>query len=212
MLYMRYKAYPIQIWFLDNDLEVSATLLPDKMLQKTILGCMQALIAARFYVYGIRSMRFHKYYFDKVRKVQTLDHLFPLWPFRKTPSFQKYGTQTSKWCRKCKEHYEYVKRYFGICLLEYESRFGKQHAVVKFEEWNDVDAPLVKIPEAHLSKVIVPWKVLPIKYRSRDILSGYRKYLKSILDRDGGVKVGDYTGRDIPEFLLEESVLSQHMI
>lgn len=211
MIYMRLKTYPIQIWFLDSDMQLSAQQLPDKLLSKTILGCMQALVAARLYCNGIRSMRFYKYYFDKARKDETMDKLFPLWPFSKKPSFQQYGSQASKWCRKCKEHLEFVQEYMRICLEEHLLRFSKEHAVSKFLEWNAVDAPLLNVPEAHLKKIIVPWKVLPPKFRSKDIYSGYKKQLKSVLDKDGGVKIGDYTRRDIPEFLLEESTMSEHM-
>lgn len=208
---MRPKAYPIQIWFLDEDLTMSAQLLPDKQLSKTISGCMQALVTARMYVYGIRSNRFYKYYFDKARKAETMDKLFPLWPFSTKPSFQQFGSQASKWCRKCLEHYSYIRRYFSICLEEHEFRKGSPHATSTFVEWNDIDAPAISFPEAHLAKVHVPWKVLPPQFRSKDIESGYRKHLKHVLDRDGGVTIGAYTKRDIPEFLLQESIASEHL-
>lgn len=209
---MRPKTYPIQIWILDDDMIQSAQQLPDKQLSKTVLGCMQALVAARLYCNGIRSMRFYKYYFDKARKDETMDKFFPLWPFSNKPSFQQYGTQTSKWCRKCKEHFDFVQEYMRICLEEYLFRFAKEHAVSKFLEWNVVDAPSLKVPEAHLKRIVFPWKVLPPKFRSKDICAGYKKHLKSILDKDGGVQIGSYSKRDIPEFLLEESTLSEHML
>lgn len=157
-------------------------------------------------------MRFYKYYFDKARKDETMDKLFPLWPFSKKPSFQQYGTQTSKWCRKCKEHVDFVQEYMRCCLEEYLFRFSKEHAVSKFLEWNMIDAPQLNVPEAHLKKIVFPWKVIPPKYRSKDICLSYRKHLKNVVDKNGGVKIGDYTRRDIPEFLLEESVVSEHML
>ena len=99
-----------------------------------------------------------------------------------------------------------------ICLEEYLFRFAKEHVVAKFLEWNSIDAPILNIPEAHLKKIIFPWKVLPPKFRSKDICNGYKKHLKNILDKDGGVKIGAYTKRDIPDFLLEESTMSEHML
>jgi hypothetical protein len=62
------KRYPIQIFFLSEDLVESATWLSNKYLIKTITGCMQALVATRFYFIGIRSAKFYRYYFDKIRK------------------------------------------------------------------------------------------------------------------------------------------------
>lgn len=54
---------------------------------KSISGCMQALIATRFYFIGIRSKKFWSYFFDKVRKDETMDKFFPLWPLKQTPKF-----------------------------------------------------------------------------------------------------------------------------
>lgn len=45
---------------------------------------------------------------------------------------------------------------------------------------------------------------MPVKFRKKDILAGYRAYYKAIMINNG-VKADDFTARDIPEFLLDES-------
>lgn len=201
---MRRKQYPIQVWFLDADLHKSAQLLSDKMLVKTMYGCMQALVASYFYFIGIRSNTFYKHYFDKSHKKETLEKFFPMWPLKKTPSFNQYSSKISKWCRKCKEHFDYLTQYLSILNEEYEYRMQKQHETYRFVEWLQVDALQLKIPYAHLSKIVIEWKSLNPRYRSKDIIAGYRKQYKSVLS-NYDIKVDDFTRRDIPEWLLAKS-------
>lgn len=199
------KRYPIQIFFLSEDLVESATWLSNKYLIKSITGCMQALVATRFYFVGIRSAKFYKYYFDKCRKQETLDTFFPLWPLKQKPPFNNYSSKTSKWCRMCKEHYEYVKSYLQILLDEYTYRFNKEHGLTRFLEWENLDAPQLKIPEGHLKKIQIPWKNLNPKFRDKNIQLGYRKQYTAILN-NYDIKIDDFTKRDIPVFLITDNV------
>ena len=201
---MKVKRYPIQIWFLSDDLTESAKWLTDKLLNKSLTGCMTALVAARFYYIGIRSAKFYSYYFDKVRTDDTMEQFFPLWPLRQKPPFNQYQSKASKWCRQCLEHYEYVKTYMDILLQEYEYRNKKIHGLEKFLEWVEVDAPKLNIPKANISKIVIPWKVLNPKYRRKDIASGYRLQYKALLENDG-IKISDFKNRDIPDFLMPQN-------
>ena len=198
---MKHKTYPIQIWFLDEDFAKSAKYLNNKLLNKTIDGCYKALVSVYFYMYGIRSKKFYKYYFSKEHKKESLDRFFPCWPLRQLPSYAAYGTRTSKWCRKCKEHMDYISAYMEALCIEYEYRTGKAHGLHKFLEWMLVDAPKIKMPIGNLKKIIIEWKVLNPKFRRKNILEGYRLQYKHILQNDG-IKISDFTKRDVPEWLL----------
>lgn len=198
---MHYKKYPIQIWFLDDDLQISAQSLNNKLLNKTIAGCFQALVSTYLYFYGIRNVKFFKHYFSKENYQESMDKWFPLWPLRVQPKFQGYGTRQSKWCRKCKEHFDYVKRYMDILCQEYEYRFCKVHGMQKFIEWLEFDAPKLNIPEGRLSKITLEWKVLNPRYRRKNIVEGYKLQYKAVLQNDG-INMNDFTKRDIPEWLL----------
>lgn len=178
-------------------------MLSNKHLNKTIDGCYKALVSAYFYAYGIRSKKFCKHYFSKELKQETLDRFFPCWPLKQLPSYAAYNTRTSKWCRKCKEHMDYVTAYMEALCSEYEYRTGKVHGLAKFLEWMLVDAPKIKVPIGNLKKIVLEWKVLNPKYRRKVILEGYRLQYKHVLQNDG-IKVSDFTKRDIPEWLLEK--------
>lgn len=197
------KRYPIQIWFLSEDMQQSAEWLSNKHLVKTINGCMNALLATRFYYIGIRTPKFYKYYFDKERKRETLDRFFPCWPLKQKPSYMAYKTKTSKWCRMCREHYDYVKQYMAVLLQEYEYRYKKPHGLSRFIEWLEFDAPELSIPEGKLTVISLPWKCLNPKYRDKDICQGYRNQYKAVMTNDG-IKLADYKNRDIPEFLVQK--------
>ena len=201
---MRQRKYPIQIWFLSDDLQQSAQWLANKHLIKTINGCMQVLVAARMYYVGIRTPKFYKHFFDVDHKAETLDKLFPLWPLRQKPPFMGYKSKVSKWCRMCKEHYDYIKHYLDILLQEYEFRFKKMHGLSKFLEWLECDAPALPIPEGHLSNIVIPWKCLDPQFRDKDICAGYRAQYKAVMKNDG-IKPTDYKCRDIPEFLFNSN-------
>ena len=111
---MKFKQYPVLVWFLDEDMQHSAAMLTNKHLVKTISGCLQCLLSARFYFIGFRSAKFYKYYFDKDHKAETMDKYFPLWPLKTKPSYQGYNSKEGKWCRKCLEHYTYIINFSTI--------------------------------------------------------------------------------------------------
>lgn len=200
---MKFKNYTIQIWFIDDDLKKSAEYLTNSLLNKTINGCYQALVATYFYFYGIRSAKFYKYSFNKDHKAETMDKLFPAWPLKLNPKFANYGSRQSKWCRKCKEHFDYIKTYMQICCDEYEYRTGKAHGLSKFIEWLEYDAPFIKIPIGNVKKINLEWKVLNPKYRRKNIIEGYRLQYKSIIVNNG-LKESEFMKRDIPSFLIEK--------
>ena len=197
------KRYPIQIWFFNEDLFLSAQQHQDKLLVNSMYGCYRALLCTYFYFYGIRSKKFFDYYFADCRKDATMESLFPCWSLPIKPKFTEYSSRTSKWCRKCKEHFDYIKRYLGILIEEYEYRFDKAHMFSRFIEWIDFDAPKINIPEAKLSKITVEWKVLNPLYRRKDILEGYRLQCKSILT-NAGLDPNFFSKRDVPDWLLEK--------
>ena len=201
---MKARRYPIQIWFLSEDLSESARWLSNKTLAKSITGCMTALVATRFYFIGIRTAKFYKHFFDDKNRAETMDKFFPLWPLRQKPPFNQYKSKVSKWCRQCSEHYDYIKTYLDILLQEYEYRYKKMHGLEKFLDWLECDAPQLNIPKGNISKIVIPWKVLNPKYRRRDICLGYRLQYKAFLENDG-IKVQDFKNRDIPEFLLQKN-------
>lgn len=203
---MKFKSYPIAIWFLDDNLVTSAQMLTDKALDKTIRCCVQALTAARFYFIGIRNQKFYKFYFSKDKRQETLDRFFPLWPFQKPPLFSGYGSKIGKWTRMCREHYDYIVQYLDILLQEYQYRHKKLHVGSKFYEWLAVDAPQLSIPEAHLKKITVEWKSLNPRHRKKNIIEGYKSQYKAMIDNDGGPKIGDFSNRDIPAFLLSDEI------
>ena len=186
-----------------------------KILKEMLLNCTEEQVKeyARFdlekmkeadcYI-GIRSAKFYKYYFDKVRRSETMEHFFPLWPLRQAPPFNQYSSKTSKWCRQCKEHYDYIKTYMDVLLQEYEYRNKKPHGLEKFLEWLECDAPQMNIPQGNIKKIVVPWKVLNPKYRRKDIQLGYRLQYKALLENDG-IKITDFKNRDIPEFLMQQN-------
>lgn len=132
-----------------------------------------------------------------------MDKFFPLWYSEKPPLLSNYDSKQSKWTRKCLEHVNYVKEYLEVLCQEYEFRFKKMNTAEKFLEWWNNDAPILKIPQGNLKKITLEWKSLDPKYRQKDIVAGYRAQCKALLQNDG-IEIKDFTGRDIPEFLLDE--------
>ena len=125
---MKFKSANVQIWFLDRDLVKSAEYLCDAALDKTIEGCVSALTDVIMYVGGIRNKRAYIYYFSAERRQDTLDRVFPDWPFRKQPQMKYYTSRPSKWVRACREHAEYTLSYLETLLDEYVYRRRKSHA------------------------------------------------------------------------------------
>lgn len=200
----KFNTSSIQIWFLDDDLQKSAQYLNNRLLFTTIKGCIQALIATRFYFIGIRSKKFYKHYFDKDHRQMTMDKFFPLWPFDKPPIFMNYDSRQSKWTRKCAEHVNYIRKYLELLCNEYEYRYGKMIFATKFLDWLDNDAPELKIPYAGLSRITLEWKSIKLQYRNKNIIQSYRDQYRAFLENNG-IDIKDFTNRDIPEFLLAKN-------
>ena len=193
----------VHIWFLDTDLTKSAEYLPNYHLFKSITGCIQMLINARFYFIGIRNKTAYNYYFAKARKQETYDRFFPNWPYPKPPKFSFYASKTTKWARQCNEHYQYLVSYLEILLLEYSCRFKKTHTGQKFYDWLTSDAPDLNIPNANIREVTIPWKALKKKYRNKDIILGYRNQMMGTFENDDPYKAYANNGRDIPDFVVK---------
>lgn len=203
---MRTRQFPVQIWFLDEDLSKSAQMLDNKRLSSTINGCMQALINARFWCAGIRSAKFYKYYFGKDKIMETFDLLFPHWPCTRgrVPGFLKFDSKESKWTRMCKNHYNYVLRYLDCLFTEYAYRFKREHEEAAYIEWEMIYAPKIQLKEAKLSKIVLPWKNINPKYRSKDIIESYRRQYKSIIGHP--ITAYQDVPRDIPEWITKDYV------
>lgn len=63
----------------------SAEYLCDAALDKSMEGCVAALVDVKMYAAGIRNKRAYQYYFSSDNKADTMDRVFPDWPFRKQP-------------------------------------------------------------------------------------------------------------------------------
>lgn len=174
----------------------------NKTLMKSISGCMQALVTARMYFLGIRSAKAYKHFFSKEHAAETMAAMFPLWPLRQKPSFAKYTSKESKWARKCQEHMSYVAKCMAALLDEYTYRFGKTHGLAKFLEWHEFDAPKLNVPFGKLKSIVLPWKVLDVKFRRKDITTGYKCKLMSTIQTDP-VEAYMRTKRDIPSFVVD---------
>ena len=200
---MKHKKFPIHIWFLDADLQKSASFLTKKTLIKSIDGCIGSIISTYFYFIGIRSKKFYDYYFSKERENETLERFFPNWPLDKKPSFSAYGYKESKWCRQCHENYDYIISYLANLFLEYEYRNYHQHLNAKILDWLSFDMPQFDFPYVGIDNVVLPWKALDVKYRLPNILNGYRKKFIDSFEEDDPFK--EYSGvpRDIPDFVLD---------
>lgn len=198
---MKQFQYPVQIWFLYDDLYETVKSLNDKILKRSIWNIINILLAVRFYYIGIRGQKFYNYYFKKENKQETIEKYFTLWPFKKLPSFKSYNNKVSKWAR-LGQHYQFLIFYLKYIDAEYQFRFGKDSGIQMFLTWEKYDAPDFGLIYAKNNiKIQFPWKVLNPKYRNSNICLGYRNQYKALL-KNYGIKIDDFSKRDIPEFLL----------
>lgn len=192
----------VDIWFLDNDLTLSAQSLTTKKLNKTIFGCYYSLIAARFYAIGIRTSGIYHYRFGKSFVEDTMGKYFIGWPDNEPPKFLKYSSPESKWTRSCLENYNFILKYLAILLDEYYLRTKNQHKFSKFLDWFNEIEPL-PLYSTNNTKIILPWKNLEQKYQKRDIIQGYRlKYMDSV-DYNDIIKEYNLSKRDIPTWIIK---------
>lgn len=201
---MRVRQFLVQIWFLDEDLSKSAQMLDNKRLNSSIDGIIKAVVDARLWCAGIRSAKFYMHYFGKDKIIETMDKLFPCWPLKRPPGFLKFDSKESKWTRMCKNHYDYVLRYLECLFTEYAYRFKREHESAQFTEWELVDAPKISLKEAKLSKIVLPWKNINPKYRSKDIIESYRRQYKSIIGHP--IEAYQDVPRDIPEWITKDYI------
>jgi hypothetical protein len=203
--------HPI-ILFLDEDLQKSAQFLTNRFLSLNIKNCCQVLVCSLLYNVGIRSKRFCDYYFCNDRKEESIRKFFPTWPLKKPPSFVSYNSQEAKWCRKCQNHFEVILNYFEFLLDEYGFRYGHDHELydmLYFMKIAPMDCSIrtgVRLVYVQNLKIVLPWKNLPIRFRKRDIIEGYRNYYcTQIVD-----PMLDYENskRDIPDFILKNRILA----
>lgn len=204
---MKHKTYIVHIWFLDADLQRSASFLTNKTLEKSIDGCIGALISTYFYFIGIRSKKFYNYYFSKENIDETMFKYFPNWPLRKKPSFSAYGRKESKWCKQCHENYDYLISYLSELLMEYTYRTGKSHVNNDILNWLSFDIPYFNFPYANIN-ITLPWKSLDLKYRKSNVIDGYRLKFMSQFEDDDPFKAYNNVPRNIPDFVCNHYKLN----
>lgn len=196
------------ILFLDEDMEKSAQSLANRFIEKQIKNCSQILVCSLLYNVGIRSRKAHKYYFSKEHKKESLNKFFPDWTEKEAPKFLFYTSPEAKWCRMCKNHYDVILEYLRHLHNEYEYRFNKEHPLYDlydFLKLEPVKLSLrtgVRVVYVDNLKIVLPWKNLPLQYRKKNIVEGYRMYYKNQL-MDIGFEY-DNSKRDIPEWLFEK--------
>lgn len=202
---MSKKAYSIHIWFLDNDLVASAQMLTDKALKKSIDGCIGALTSTCMYLTGIRNKKICECLFSKDNRQTTLIERFPGWPLKKDPSFSSYSWKESKWCRMCHENLGLTIDYLSILLDEWIWRHSSTFPAHSMIDWARNLPVFIDFPYAGLDKAVLPWKCIDSKFRTEDIISGYRKQYCA-MQIDDGDPFAAYARckRDIPEFVVEE--------
>lgn len=171
----RRKLQNVHIWFLDDDLTASAQMLTDKCLGKTINGCIGALTSVCMYFNGVRNKKVYSYLFSKENADSTLDSMFYGWPFKRLPSFSSYSWKESKWCRMCHENFDLTVDYLSILLDEHIWRHSSMHVSHSFLDWIKSSSILDQLPYARLETVVLPWKSIDLKFRSVNIVDGYRK-------------------------------------
>ena len=176
---MKNRKNIVHIWFLDEDLHKSAEMLTDKLLSKTIDGCIGAIVSTCMYLTGIRSKKFNA-----------------------------YGWKESRWCRMCHENYDYVVSYLSALLDEHAYRHSSMHADHEVLQWAMSNSIVECFPYARIESISLPWKCIDVKFRSSDIVAGYRKqYCSQIEDGDAFAAYGSCR-RDIPQFVVDELGLS----
>lgn len=196
------------ILFLDNDPVKSASYLTNVHLEQGIKNSCQILLCSIYYMLGFRTKTIFKYYFCKERWEETRFKYFSNYPLKTIPKYSFYNSQESRWCRKCHDHYKYVVNYFESMLNEYAFRFNSDHPLYEMYDFLRI-LPMemgvrygFKFPKLkNKNQFQLPWKNLPLKYRRKDIILGYREYYKStILSPDAFIG----TKRDVPDFILDK--------
>jgi hypothetical protein len=197
------------ILFLDKDLEKSAQSLTNIHLEICIKNSVQVLMCAIYYILGFRTKKIFKYYVSKERWDETKMKFMPQYPLNKMPKFSYYVSRESRWCRQCSDHYNYLVKYLECLLSEYSFRFNKDHPLYEmfyFLRTLPMELAIRKgiiFPKLKdKTKMQLPWKNLPVKFRKKNLIDGYREYYKSIIISPLDEFIG--TKRDVPDFLVEK--------
>lgn len=213
---MHKRSYSPYIWILDNDTQLSAQMLSDKLLAITLKHLIECLVKALYYNYGIRTRAIFDYKFSDKNKESTVQELFPLEDPTKILglykfSFSHYSNRSVKWARKCKEHLIFCRSYLFHCLVEsyFRNPNLRNKDIYRFAEIVlEINLKLIKIPFANINEIVyTEWKSVPPKYRSKDQISGLRKFLISRIEdpyRDYQI-----TKREIPRFIISKFDLDQ---
>lgn len=120
----------------------------DHALSTSINGCIGAITSAIMYFRGIRTKKFYDYFFSKDNIASTMERFFTGWPLPKKPSFRMYTSREAKWCRSCKECFDFVLSYLDILLDEHQFRHSSSHIASGFPYWVRFDMPSLDIPYA----------------------------------------------------------------
>lgn len=200
--------HPVLI-FLDENHDTSARYLTNQYLDFCIRNTCQVLMCSLFYSIGIRSKTFYKHYVCKERWADTKARFFPTYPLSTMPKFSFYNSQEARWCRKCQNHYYYLVDSLDSMLNEFSFRFNKDHELYEMADFLRF-APIkmqlsVRCRMAtlkHASKLQLPWKNLPPKYRRKNIIQGYREFFRSQIPSPLDAYIG--TKRDVPDFLVDK--------
>ena len=194
----------MHVWFLDNDLQLSAQMMTDKCLNSTINGCIGCITSTCMYMAGIRSKKFYSHFFSKENAQNTLNGIFKDWPLSKNPSFSSYSWQESKWCRMCRENYDFTVEYLSTLLDEYIWRYSRSHHANSMPYWAKTTEITANLPFLKLDDIVLPWKSVDPRFRTEDIISGYRKmYCATQIDDGDPFAAYSRCKRDIPDFVVE---------
>ena len=200
---MSKKRHIVHIWFLDENLQASAQMLDDKSLNKTIDGCIGAIVSTCLHLVGIRSKKMHSFMFSKENMQLTLAEKFSGWPLSNVPRFNAYSWHESRWCRMCHENYDCIVSYLHALLDEYAYRYSSKHKVDALAQWASTNNIISSFPYAQISSITLPWKSIEPRFRSSNIIEGYRnQYCSQIEDGDPFLAYSRCK-RDIPDFVVD---------
>ena len=196
------------VLFLDKDVSKSARCLTNFHLEHGIRNSIQVLLCSIYYLIGFRNRTIFKHYVSKDRWDETRFKYFPQYPLNTMPKFSYYSSYESRWCRMCNDHYGYLSEYLGCMLEEHAFRYNSEHRMAEMHDFLRtlpfeiaVRRGLKLVSLKDKTRMQLPWKNLPVKFRKKDIIAGYRAYYRSIIPSALDAFIG--TKRDIPDFLLD---------
>lgn len=205
-VFSKFEKHDPLVWFLYEDLDLSARSLSNQYLNKSICATIQLMFCTHYYFAGIHTPRMFKILFNSEHLDETVDRVFPGFDFTYKFKFSFYKNKAAKWARKCYEHYDMMERYLLAMLAEWNYRFPKNpHKMTEIAfyliDQNNIKS---KLPKANLKKIDLDWKSIGKKYRNKDTFLAFRNYYCSkISDPFDEYK---FSNRDIPQFVLEKTI------